>query len=262
MGNEPNNTNDSKLICEKFEAKTIRKNEIDKKKYKNINIDNIFAENALKANNKFRTSHGVNILELDNYLNKRAFILAQEFLTKRKFENENLLYKNGDDLGMNVKLSNNKLEAEELMENWYEENKKYNYEAPKELECNNFTQMIWKDSIKLGIGYYHLNENDRKITAKKIDNIKEDKEDKNLIEFEFCYIALYYPAGNKPEEYEFNVKKLKNSIQSEANDMIEEINILSDEQNPPEDIKINEEYGLQNFDDNINIYSDIREDET
>ena len=34
---------------------------------------------ALKENNKFRNLHGVNDLELDEYLYKRAFILANQF---------------------------------------------------------------------------------------------------------------------------------------------------------------------------------------
>ena len=65
------------------------------------------------------------------------------------------------------------------MEKWYEENIYYNYEKPEELECNNFTQMIWKHSTNFGIGYYRLNEKDKNINKINI-------EEKNQNEYEFC----------------------------------------------------------------------------
>lgn len=208
MGNEQKI---NKLDLEKFETNSKRKNEIDKKLYKNLSVDNNFIENALKSNNEFRQNHKVQPLELDEYLNKRAYILAKELLTKKEFCNENLLYKNREDLGINVKLSNEKLKPEKLMEIWYEENQNYNYEKPEEFEYNNFTQMIWKDSKKCGIGYYHNNKNN-------IFYLESDEEN-NSNEFEFCYIALYYPAGNKPGEYKSNVlmKNMQETITSNDN---------------------------------------------
>ena len=184
-----------------------RKNEIDKK-FKNLQIDKTFVDSAIKAINIKRGYHGTKSLEFDVYLNKRAFILAKEYLTKGEIDNENLLYKNSEDLGMNLKMSDRKLEPEELVENWYEENKDYNYQDPKELNCNNFTQMIWKNSAKFGIGYYHLNEDEPNQKNQNryfdINSIEEN----NQKEYEFCYIALFYPAGNIIGEYKNNVLEL------------------------------------------------------
>jgi len=204
-----------KLDIEEYEINTKRKNEIDKKLYKNLIIDKNFIEIALETNNKFRRKHIVEPLELDEYLNKRAIILAEELLKKNEFYNENLLYKNGEDLGMNVKLSNEKIKPEKLMEIWYEENKKYNYENPEEFECNNFTQMIWNNSTKFGIGYYHL--------KNKINN-----NENNSNKFEYCYIALYYPPGNIPGEYKDNVfmKYIQSNFKSNDN-ILNEFNIIT-----------------------------------
>ena len=178
--------NEQKLNRIEFKSfeNTQKTNEIDKKKSKDLKIDNTFVKDALNINNEFRIMHRMKKLEMDDYLNKKACILAEEFLTKGEFENESLLYKNFEELGMNMKLSDKQLSAEKLMKKWYEEKNDYDYKNPQELDCNNFTQMIWKSSEICGVGYYHLTE-----------------------EYEFCYIALYYPAGNIPGKYEENVNK-------------------------------------------------------
>ena len=144
---------DNSILKQLIEENLKRKNEIDKNKYKDITIDKNYATSAIKANNEYRISHNAKILQLDNYLIERAFILAKEFLINGEFDNKNLLYSNCEDLGMNLKMSNQKLNPEELIEIWYEENRDYNYKEPNEFECNNFTQMIWKNSTKFGIGY-------------------------------------------------------------------------------------------------------------
>ena len=226
MGNDQK---ENKIEKEIIETTKKRKNEIDKKKYKNLDIDKNFIENALKENNKFRDMHGVKPLELDDYLNKRAFILANELLTKGEFDNENLLYKNREDLGMNIKMSNEDIEAEKLMEIWYEENRGYNYQEPDELECNNFTQMIWKNSVKFGIGYCHLLRKKENVKNINIDNTEENNEIKNPKIYQFCYIALYYPVGNKPGEYKDNVKEKKQK--KKDGNIVNEFTILSSDPN-------------------------------
>ena len=186
---------DNSILKQFIEENSKRKNQIDKKKYKDITIDKNFATSAIQANNEYRISHTANILKLDDYLIERAFILAKEFLIKGEFDNENLLYSNCKDLGMNLKLSNKKLEPEILMEKWYEENINYNYEKPEVLECNNFTQMIWEDSTNFGIGYYHLNEKDKNINKINI----EDKKKKNM-----NIVMLHYII--QPAIYQENIK--------------------------------------------------------
>ena len=164
--------------------------QIEKKSLKDLKIDNIFVEKALKKNNNYRKLHGIPELISDDYLIKRAFILAKKKLTN--FISEDLSYKDGSELGANIIKCENGLTPEKLMDKWYSENKKYNYIEPIELENNNFTQMIWKNSKRFGIGYYYQQE-------KEIENKQENKQ--------YYYVALYYPAGNIPGEYKKNVFK-------------------------------------------------------
>ena len=88
---------DNSILKQLIEENLKRKNEIDKNKYKDITIDKNYATSAIKANNEYRISHNAKILQLDNYLIERAFILAKEFLLKGEFDKENLLYRNYKD---------------------------------------------------------------------------------------------------------------------------------------------------------------------
>ena len=193
--------------CRSIDLNKERDNVIGKEKLKNLKnlIDDEkkkFNQLALKQNNQYRKLHRVEPLKFDEYLYKRAFIIAQQYLTEETIDNENLSYKNGKELGMNAKIFKEKLDEKKLMGLWYKENEKYNYKNPKELECNNFTQMIWKDSKKFGIGYYSLPENGKGKESAKKKNENKNNEKKPEI---YYYVALYYPAGNLPDEYEKNV---------------------------------------------------------
>ena len=174
-----------------FERKK-RNIQIEKKYLENLKIDNQFVEKATKKINDYRKLHGINPLIQDDYLNKKAFILAEKKQTNLIYED--LLYKDSEDIGINFGITEKELEVEKLIDNWYNENKNYNFIEPIELECNNFTQMIWKNSKKFGIGYYYSPE---KIEEKNPENKK------------YYYAALFYPAGNIPGEYKNNVFKKK-----------------------------------------------------
>ena len=125
--------------------------------------------------------------------------MAKQYLIEENYDNENLKYKNGEDISMNNELSEEELSPEELIKKWYEEEKNYNYIEHKEFECDKFTQMIWKNSEKFGLGYYSLEEK------------------------KYSYVALYYPSGNKLGEYKDNVlnpkiNENKNNINHLNND--------------------------------------------
>ena len=186
-----NNFNNDKKkndnIDRKFMERKKRNIQIDKNLLKNLKIDNSFVENAIKKINEYRKLHGVEPLIQDDYLIKRAFILSKKKLTN--YFSEDFLYKDGDDLGCNFEKCEDDIKAEKLIEKWYQENKSYNFIEPIELECNNFTQMIWKNTKRFGIGYYH-------------------EKEKNKI---YC-VALFHPAGNIPGEYKKNVLKKRKEI--------------------------------------------------
>ena len=182
---------------EKIEIKKNGKNEIDGKKDEEIRENQKkFAQKALNRNNYYRELYEVDKLELDDYLIKRANIIAKEYLTKGDFGNDNLLYENFEDVGINDFFSDKELEPEKLIDIWSNERKIYNYQDINEIECKNFTQMIWKNSKKFGIGYSSSND-------VNINNGTGEYGKKK-----FYYVALYYPIGNKSGEFEENVKNI------------------------------------------------------
>ena len=210
----------------KIRAKEIKldsniKNPINEEEIKDLKNDMEFITDALNENNKMRELHGVQKLKQDKYLIDRAHILAKLMLTEGTYDNENIFYKNGEELGMNCLKYENKLNGKQLMSKWYEEKNDYDFQDPNEFECRNFTQMIWKNSEKFGIGYYILEEeNENKEgntqnTNEKKGPYKENENqsiENNNGSKKYCYVALYYPTGNKPGEYEENVLKTKKII--------------------------------------------------
>ena len=189
----------NKMESEKLEIDQKRKNPIDPIKYGNITYDEKFAQKALDENNKYRKMHNSKSLELDEYLCKRATIIAKPLSLNESIDNENYLYEDGKEVGTTDYSSENELNPEELMQKFYEEINDYDFIEPKELDSksSNFTQMIWKNSKKFGIGYYYLK--DDEIMDINVSNSKEEEPKK------YFYVALYYPAGNKPGEYKENV---------------------------------------------------------
>ena len=212
----------------KIEINKKRNNEIDEKKLKGlINDDKMnFNQLALEQNNKYRKKHQVGLLELDEYLYERAFILAKQYLIDGTFDNKNLLYKEGQDLGMNILLIEKKLDPKNLMKIWYDEGKDYNFFEQKELESSNFTQMIWKNSTNFGVGYFCLPEEEEEEKEKKVQENNKNE--------------------NKKISRNNNKKKQKN------NDVIKANNKTKDGEN--EEIDVNKKVKNEN--------KDVKEDKT
>ena len=132
-----------------------------------------------------------------------AFILAKQYLTEGTLENNNLKYKNHEELGMNVLSNDEMLDGDKLMNKWYDEiNKPYNFIEPNEFECSNFTQMIWKQSEYFGCGYYCLEVKEQK------ESDKNENQGKIQFSKKYYYVELYYPAENQPGEFKNNVLKI------------------------------------------------------
>ncbi len=201
-------------------------NPINEQETKDFNYDKTFIDDALKANNEFRELHGVEKLELDPYLIDRAHILAKQLLTEGSDDNSNRKYKHGEDLGVNNSILEKKLDGKQLMNKWYEEKNDYNFQENNEGYCSNFTQMIWKNSQKFGIGYFSSEKSDmnerRSNPSKLDDDIEKDlnkesdtpQNKNNKPSQKFCYVALYYPTGNIIGEYNKNVCKTKKTNDS------------------------------------------------
>ena len=218
------------------------KNKIESK-YKEIiklsDLEKDFIQKALSKNNHYRKKHGVNKLQLDNDLSKRAFILAYQKLEEGQFSNNYQKNGNNEDLGLISFESDEKLEAEELIKNWYDDLKEYNPKEPDEYQSLNSTQMIWKNSLNFGIGYY------QKASTELNKNSK------------YCYVALYYPAGNQPDQYRSNVFNAEQNIRELEEENQNKKNVKKDEKGK---IKSNEKSNESNeekkdneFENNVDV---------
>ncbi len=214
-----------------------RKNIISQKMYRGLNINEIsmnFAKDAMEINNKYRKSHQVKPLIFDEFLYKNACFLAKQLLTEGTYDNKFLKYIDSEEVGFICLKNKGELTPQKLMKIWYEESIKenYNYIEPKELECNNFTQMVWRNSQSFGLGYHYISENEEIKNQNLENNSNENSKDDSEKVKTFYYVALYYPEGNKPGEYKFNVlRPIINSI-SFDNDENGEAENKNKEQNP------------------------------
>ena len=209
----------NKITTKEIKSNTGKYNAIDRELCQGLNYDKQFEEDALNENNELRAKHGVDKLVKDQYLCDRAYIIAKKMLIEETYENANLLYENGDELGMNCIIYKTKLDGKKIMDMWYDEKEEYDFQEPKEYECYNFTQMIWKNSKNFGIGYYFLekNENEKENANDNHQQHEEDNQD-NKTAKNFCCVAFYYPAGNKPGKYKANIQKLKKIPTSDKSD--------------------------------------------
>ena len=144
-----------------------------------------FIEDALSAHNDLREKHNSPPLILSPALST----LAQnhsEFLAKER----KLLYSNntlnGEKIGENIFMGNKNYNGEEVTSFWYKGNKKYNFRNIKDndftdIEINNFTQLIWKNTKEVGFGFSY------------------DKKGN------FYVVANYFPCGNIEGQYQNNV---------------------------------------------------------
>lgn len=141
---------------------------------------NNYIQQFLNNHNKLRKKHRTPSLKMNDSLNKRAQEHAKNLFNSTKIYSNFTLNKKA--LGENILLSNKNLSPEEICREWYNENKKYNYNSQKiQKDTIHFTQLVWKNSKEVGFGF-----------------IKDGNKT--------CAVALYYPSGNIFGEFEDNVK--------------------------------------------------------
>ncbi|XP_066964273.1 uncharacterized protein [Macrobrachium rosenbergii] len=115
-----------------------------------------FIEEVYKTINEHRKKHGVKPLKLSKEINKHAKEWA-----KKLAADEKLAHRPDNKYGENVYcVSSNsstfKIKGKEVTDKWYSEIKDHVFgEEPKGslLKSGHFSQMIWKDSKQVGIGY-------------------------------------------------------------------------------------------------------------
>ena len=141
-----------------------------------------FNKKILKQINIYRIIHGVNELIYDKKISR----IAQKYAEKCARENELELSENkynNNDLGEILFCGKEDLSPKEIVDLWYNEgSENYNYKKEPEIS-NNFTQLIWKNTVSFGLG--HASTKNNKIYI----------------------VANFYPEGNVKGEFLKNVYK-------------------------------------------------------
>ncbi|MGW4719562.1 CAP family protein [Nocardia sp. NPDC004260] len=141
-----------------------------------------FPQAGLTAHNKFRARHGSPVMTLDQNLINSAQKCAQYYVDKGEIDHS-CPYKNG--AGENLWLSTGGIadasrSVEMATQMWYDEVKDYDYNDPGfSIRTGHFTQVVWKASTRLGIGF---------------------ASDHNSV-----VVALYNPPGNVQGQFPQNV---------------------------------------------------------
>ncbi|ODN06548.1 Golgi-associated plant pathogenesis-related protein 1 [Orchesella cincta] len=119
-----------------------------------------YQQKALDLHNQYRATHHSPALTSDNTLNSNAVKCAQWYADQQKIDHK-CPYKNGT--GENLSAGNggnwsNDQWAELSTKMWYDEVKYYNYSNPGfSGKTGHFTQVVWKNSQRLGFGYVQKN---------------------------------------------------------------------------------------------------------
>lgn len=104
---------------------------------------------------------------------------------------------NESSIGWNVYIEHNSSRlppSGHILNTFYDTGRGYDYKHPTNVEQHKqFTQLVWKGSMKLGCAYQHA------------------REDKLEDETQLHVLCLYYPAGNtnNTEDYRNNVLEVK-----------------------------------------------------
>lgn len=105
--------------------------------------DKDFAKSILEAHNKKRSEHGASPLEWDSKLYEYAKKTADSYSCSGSLQHT------GGEYGENLAVGYDT--GVKALDTWYDEGKSYDYSAASTF--NHFTQVIWKESTKLGCAY-------------------------------------------------------------------------------------------------------------
>ncbi|KAF8788976.1 Golgi-associated plant pathogenesis-related like protein [Argiope bruennichi] len=113
-----------------------------------------FEEECLKKHNEYRTTHGVPKLELSSEICGYAKEWADHLAAKDAFQHRTER-KYGENIFMKWSSNpNHAITGAEAVESWYSEIKDHTFgQEPRSLKSGHFTQVIWKESKKMGVAW-------------------------------------------------------------------------------------------------------------
>ena len=141
-----------------------------------------FVSDILEFHNKLRKTYNLPELKLNDYLSALAENYAKKLMSTQNYNSFQPNIYNGVCVGENVVISKSN-NAENIFKYWSEEGVDYNFEKKHfSKEKSHFTQIIWKETTDIGIGFFN-------------DQINNNN----------CTVVLYYPPGNIFGDFEKNV---------------------------------------------------------
>ncbi|CAF1060754.1 unnamed protein product [Adineta steineri] len=147
--------------------------------------DSKFAIEALMEHNQFRIQHGAGPLMANEYLNKAATDWARELakINELKHSPDQWRRYQGSVLGESLAYFIGPiLKGDRLTDMWYREVRRHDFNADLQENTLHFSQVVWKGTREVGFGRCQT----------------EDKK-------QWYGVALYYPPGNFPNQYAYNV---------------------------------------------------------
>ena len=181
--NEPHNNN-----AENDNILTINKKRPlgrSKTNAEDFDLDN-YIDSILNLHNELRKNYKLPLISKNEELNDMASKYAESLVNNQgKYNNISNIYK-GQLVGENIIISDSK-RAEDNFDIMTKEKNKYNYDENKFSKMTgHFTQIIWKETTDVGVGFW------------------EDKINKKNYS-----VILYYPAGNCLGQFKKNINKEK-----------------------------------------------------
>ena len=141
----------------------------------------IFKSKMISLHNELRRKYNSPDLLEDNNLNIEAKEYANNILSNEPQKSN--VYANGL-YGENIIVIDKKEETT-IFNKWADEEKNYDFTKKKySKDASHFTQIIWKGTRNIGIGFSH-----------------------DVVNKIYCIVALYNPPGNTLGEFETNVSK-------------------------------------------------------
>ncbi|KAK4872975.1 hypothetical protein RN001_015004 [Aquatica leii] len=161
-----------------------------------------FQMQCLEAHNEYRQKHGVAPLKLNKDMCAVSQSWANVLIQKSTLEHSNN-QKYGENIYcMSTSDPNFSLKGDDAVKSWYEEIKVHKFGTePKSLSSGHFTQVVWKESTELGVGFAKVNG-------------------------KFIVVANYYPPGNVIGSFAQNVPPLGGFVTENNNDIAPKLSNL------------------------------------
>ncbi|KAL3078926.1 hypothetical protein niasHS_014708 [Heterodera schachtii] len=160
-----------------------------------------FTKEFVERHNELRKLHGCPELTLCEELSE----MAKEWADRIAWQGH-VSFAEMSGVGENVTVFPEGKCAHEMVDYWYAENRKYEYDSPGWQEGTNyFTQIVWKSTREVGVGRSTMRSFPQQMEKdEKITNGHSEEALKKVV-----VIAFYRPAGNsnRSGQFELNVPK-------------------------------------------------------